>query len=144
MQPEKLVLTNPENFDLGQDSFSYKHLGVSITCQNDEIRCSDFFNDAIKEQNDPSFTRGETGPIGVKSEGEFTYKNKKDSANGTLDFMSVVVDRQGLNMSADNYQIVGDELTYDFNGAELKCSGKHSKCVGFLLPYSYSDGDKKV
>lgn len=83
-------------------------------------------------------------PIGNSADGTFTYKNKKDSANGTLDFMNMIVDRKSLNMSEENFNIQDDELSYNFNGLELTCTGLHKKCVGWVMPFSYSDEETKT
>lgn len=103
------------------DSFSYKHLGVKVSCENDEVRCSDYFEQAVLDQRSPDFVQADSKPMGDRSEGDFTFKLKKDSANGTLDFMNTIVDRGVLNLTEDNYQIVDDKLTYNFNGLELTC-----------------------
>lgn len=61
-------------------------------------------------------------PIGSLNDGSFTYRKSLNIANGTLDYMVMVVDTSLFDLSnPDNYQITGDTFTYNYNGLDFMC-----------------------
>ena len=70
--------------------------------------------------------------FGNISEGNFTFRNASNFADGTLDYMAVVVNKSALDLEGANITIFNDTFMYSKDEVDLKCKGLDSKCVSAL------------
>lgn len=99
VDPAYLRLATNNYVSQSYKEYQYLDSNIKVNCWNDKTNCVDWFSDKLNKLNDGSIAP-KVLPFGISSEGSFTFKNgTKDIANGTLDYMMMVVDRTKFDLT---------------------------------------------
>lgn len=76
LDPTTLDLTDPEFYNIVNDTFEFNKDGKQVKCTGDKVKCVDWFKNEIEEQ------------VNAASPARFNFSDGDNHAEGTMYFMN--------------------------------------------------------